>query len=72
MAQETIQAISPLEARLVALEAEVTALKQRMDNRANWLDDVIGSTKDMSDFDEVVRYGREARRAQSHSDDSPA
>ena len=71
MAQETQQAPLTLEARLAALEAEVAALKQRVESSQpkGWLENVIGSTKDMPDFDEVVRYGREARQAQRDSYD---
>jgi hypothetical protein len=73
MAQETLLPPATLESRLAALEVEVAALKQRLEKGAGngWLDDVIGSMKDMPDFEEVVRYGREAREAQPRSDEVP-
>jgi hypothetical protein len=63
-----------VEARLEQVEAEVAALKQQMASppHNSWLDQVIGSTSDMPDFHEVVRYGREAREAQPPTDEVPA
>jgi hypothetical protein len=65
MAQET------LEQRVTALEAEVAALKQRvttMHPGADWLEHLSGSMKDYPEFEEVVRLGREIRRADSPED----
>ena len=75
MAQETQQIpATSVDARLTELESEVAALKQRVERNSNkgWLERVIGSTKDMPDFEDVVRYGREARQAQRPPDDVPA
>jgi hypothetical protein len=75
MAQEMQQApAATIDARLTQLESQVAALKQQVEGNANkgWLEHVIGSTKDMPDFDEVVRYGKEARQAQPPPEDVPA
>jgi hypothetical protein len=75
MAQELEQVpAATIDARLTQLESQVAALKQQVEGNANqgWLERVIGSTKDMPDFDDVVRYGREARQAQLPPDDVPA
>jgi len=75
MAQETQQTVlAPVEARLAALEAKVASMNQLLERNdaKGWLNRVIGSTKDMPDFDEVVRYGRQARQAQPPLDDVPA
>ena len=63
-----------VESRLTELELQVAALKQQVARSSNrgWLERTIGSTKDMPDFEDVVRYGREARQAQAPHDDGPA
>jgi len=58
-----------LEQRVAALEEEVAVLKRRLEDPLpkegkSWLDDVIGSMKDYSEFREVLRFGAEWRRAQ--------
>lgn len=75
MAQETRQAPeTSVDARLSALEAQIAALRQQVERQPQkgWLERVIGSTKDMPDFEDVVRYGMEARRAERPADDAPA
>ena len=53
-----------LEQRLIALEAEVAALKQqsaRQPTADNWLDHLIGSISDDQGFEQVLEYGRAFR-----------
>ena len=73
MAQEIQQVSAPsVEERLTALESQVAFLKSQIDQgRKGWMERFIGSTSDMPDFDEVVRYGREARLAQRPPDEVP-
>lgn len=74
MAEETLQAPgASVDARLSALETQVAALRQQVEGhpQKGWLERVIGSTRDMPDFDDVVRYGIEARRAERPADDAP-
>ena len=55
---------SSLEKRLAALEREVAELKLRLSTRpvnGNWVDDIAGSMKQIPQFEEVVRLGREFR-----------
>jgi hypothetical protein len=55
---------SSLERRLEALEREVAELKLRLStHHANgtWVDKVAGSMKQLPEFEEVVRLGREFR-----------
>ncbi len=66
-----------LEQRLLALEAEVAALKQqsappRM--AENWLDHLIGSISDDQGFEQVLEYGRAFRNRDRppETDDEPA
>jgi hypothetical protein len=74
MAEKSEQIDAPVEVRLAALEAKVAAMNRVLERigAEGWLDRVIGSTKDMPDFDEVVRYGREARQSQRPPDEVPA
>ncbi len=53
-----------IEQRLELLEAQVSELKQRLDqanSRANWFDKVAGSFQNDPEFDEILRLGREIR-----------
>jgi hypothetical protein len=54
-----------IEERLAVLEQDVAELKRRAQpsDAANWLTKVAGSMKDEPDFTEVLRLGREIRRA---------
>jgi len=62
----------PIETRLARLEAEVSFLKsQSVNNRANWLQDIVGTLKDDPDFDEIVRLGKEIRDAERHDVEAP-
>jgi hypothetical protein len=59
MATETM-----IEKRLEAVEEAIEELKRRFEDRPsppNWLDQVIGTFKDVPEFDEVIRLGREFR-----------
>jgi len=55
-----------VEERLTALEQELQALKQQVtvqkDHRS-WIEKIAGTFKDDPDFEEIVRLGREFRKA---------
>lgn len=61
------------EERLALLEREVAELKLRLNQlsapKANWIEKVCGSMKDYPEFDEVVKYGAEIRRADRPTDE---
>ena len=53
-----------IEERLKALEAAVAELKQQnIQPEPNWIEQITGSFKDDTIFDEVLAYGREFRYA---------
>ena len=55
-----------LEERLTAVEKEVAELKDhvfRSQRARPWFEKMIGSMKDYPEFTEVVRLGRETRKA---------
>jgi hypothetical protein len=67
MATETM-----IEKRLEAVEEAIEELKRRFEDRPsppNWLDQVIGTFKDVPEFDEVIRLGREFRLADHQPED---
>lgn len=56
-----------IESRLARLEAEVSFLKsQSVKHRTNWIQDIAGTRRNDSDFDEIVRLGKEIRDAEKH------
>ena len=62
-------ATTTVEQRLLALEREVAEIKSRLGTApaqpadADWVSAISGSMKDDPEFDEVVKLGREIRRA---------
>jgi hypothetical protein len=52
-----------VEERLAVLETEVAELKRSLRPGETWFNRVAGSMKDDPEFDEVLRLGREIRRA---------
>lgn len=55
-----------VEERLTALEKELQELKQhvtRQKDQRSWIEKIAGTFKDDPDFDEIVRLGREFRKA---------
>jgi hypothetical protein len=55
-----------VEERLAAVELELAELKRRMPpagSQQNWIEKITGSFKDDPEFDEILRLGREIRRA---------
>ena len=54
-----------IEARLEQLEKQVAELRRQVrgDNGANWIEQLSGSMKAYPEFDEVLRLGQAARRA---------
>jgi len=65
---------STLEQRVIRLEAEFAALKERVEHaggppQKSWLDNMIGCLADEPEFDEVLRLGRDFRDAQGTADD---
>jgi len=61
-------AAAEIELRLAALEAEVSELKQRLEQSAepkqHWVDKVFGAFADDPDFLEAMRLGRKYRESQ--------
>jgi hypothetical protein len=56
-----------IESRLARLEADVSFLKsQSVKHRTNWIQDIAGTRRNDSDFDEIVRLGKEIRDAEKH------
>jgi hypothetical protein len=56
-----------LEERLAKLENEVAALKRQMTRigrKRNWVKRITGTFKDVPEFQEVLRLGREFRQSQ--------
>ena len=61
-----------LEARVVAVEKDIAELKDRIQGGAGtspWYERTIGSMKDYPEFAEVVRLGRQIRKAESDGAD---
>jgi hypothetical protein len=55
-----------IEERLADIEKNVTELKlefSRLGAKRDWIDRIVGSFKDDPEFDEILRLGREIRRA---------
>jgi hypothetical protein len=55
-----------IEARLAALEREVAELKQRLSGSGApvaWWERIVGSMKDIPEFEEALRLGAEIRQA---------
>ena len=50
--------------RLSALEAEVSCLREQLaaSPARNWIEAIAGSFRDEPAFEDVLRFGREARR----------
>jgi hypothetical protein len=57
---------SALEERLTAVERDLADLKSRVagsQRKAPWFEKMVGSMKDYPEFEEVVKLGREIRKA---------
>lgn len=53
-----------LEERVAYLEAEVTRLRNKVDNKVShkpWLEQIVGSFADNEAYEEAMRLGREYR-----------
>jgi hypothetical protein len=64
--------MATVEDRLAAVEAELREVKRRLDElrpAPDWLKRITGSMKDYPEFEEVLRLGREIRRADSPAPD---
>jgi hypothetical protein len=60
-----------IEERLALLERDVSELKQQLKAGAaagSWIDRITGSMEAFPEFEEVVRLGREIRRAEQAPD----
>ena len=58
-----------IESRLARIERELAILKARTSrDKSNWISEITGSFKDDSDFDEIVRLGKEMRDAEQPED----
>jgi hypothetical protein len=59
-----------IEERLKLVEAAIVELKQQNTHpEPNWIEQITGSFKDDTIFDEVLAYGREFRYADRPKDD---
>lgn len=61
-----------IEERLAVVERELAELKTRLPPERepeNWIEKISGSMKDFPEFDEVLRLGREFRKADRPNDD---
>jgi hypothetical protein len=70
--EEAMGTNSTIESRLEAVEDAIAELKRKLEaqpSAPNWLDHVIGIFKDESEFDEVIRLGREFRMAGRFTED---
>lgn len=60
-------ATAQIELRLATLEAEVSRLKQRLEeSQPHWADKVYGAFADDADFLEAMHLGREYRESQRY------
>lgn len=58
-----------IESRLEKLEREVARLKAKVDHdKSNWVHEIAGTFDNDSDFDEIVRIGKELRDAEKPED----
>ena len=63
--------MAPIEERLRALEEEVARLKEQLSVAAQngkWWERISGSFRDLPEFEEVLRLGREYRGQQLQDD----
>lgn len=60
--------MSSVEDRLSALETEVALLRKKLAPDPNWISKISGSMQDYPEFDEVLRLGREIRKADRPSE----
>lgn len=61
-----------LEQRVTSLEEQVAELRRLLASLpagANWLENIVGSMKDYPEFEDVVRLGREIRKADAPDGD---
>ena len=56
--------------RLNALESEVAVLREQLNRGTDWIVRVSGSMNEYPEFDDVLRYGRDARRNGTDDDSS--
>jgi len=66
--------VPSLEQRVGALEKEVAGLKRRVgegEAQKSWIERITGSFADDPDFEEILRLGREIRRADRPDDAVP-
>jgi hypothetical protein len=57
---------STLEERVSHVEQDLAQLRsqvERLRSKGNWIEQITGTFKDDAEFDEILRLGREARRA---------
>ncbi|MGH7199229.1 MAG: hypothetical protein ACREJB_01400 [Planctomycetaceae bacterium] len=60
-----------LEERVALLEREMADLKRQLAaDKGNWIEAISGTFRDVPEFDEVLRLGREIRQADRPDDDS--
>jgi len=55
--------MSSVEDRLNALESEIDVLRQELKHNVDWVARISGSMRDFPEFEDVLRSGRDLRRA---------
>ncbi|MBL8892513.1 MAG: hypothetical protein JNL67_21230 [Planctomycetaceae bacterium] len=59
-----------IESRLARVERELAILKAKAaSDKSDWIAEITGSFKDDSDFEEIVRLGKELRDAELPTED---
>ena len=53
-----------------ALESEVAVMRERLNRGTNWIARVSGSMNEYPEFEDVLRYGRDARSNGADDDSS--
>lgn len=64
--EATMSDSAAIERRLIQVEKELADLRLHVQNlqpKANWIDAITGTFRDDTEFDEILRLGKEIRNA---------